>query len=54
MFAAQIAPPTPATAAMDLPNGENDMEVTCCGRLTVTETNGNKCLAMVSMVSPWM
>ena len=49
MFAAQIAPLTPATTAIDLPNGENDMEVTCCGPLTVAETNGNKCLAMVSV-----
>jgi hypothetical protein len=34
---------------MDLPTGENDVAVTRPGSLTVAETNGNKCLEIVSV-----
>jgi hypothetical protein len=47
--AAQIPAPAPAIMTMDLPTGENDVVVTRPGSLTVAETNGNKCLAIVSV-----
>ena len=48
-MAAQIPAPAPAITIMDLPTGENEVAVTWPGSLTVAETNGNKCLEIVSV-----
>ena len=48
-MAAQATAPAAAIMAVDRPRGENDVEDTRPGSLTVAETNGNRCLEIVAV-----